>query len=114
MKYAFKVLIIVSIFCSCDAIHSVGSESPNTLLPQIMHNGIIYYLNSSRPSDIEFELTEDTPRVKSIVPLTQVPHENGQANFGVTNTSYTTLGDMLYVFWNKEWMPFVTFEQLNS
>ena len=87
---------------------------PNTYLPQIMHDGVLYYLDSKVENDIEFELTEDTPRIKTTVPLTQIPQENGQANFGDVDAPYVVFEDGLYVLWNNKWTHFISFVQLTS
>jgi hypothetical protein len=79
-----------------------------------MHDGVMYHLDSKAENDIEFELTEDTPRIKSTVSLTQIPQENGQANFGDVDAPYVVFEDGLFVLWNNKWTHFITIEQLTS
>ena len=58
-----------------DAYFSISSDTasvPNTYLPQIMHDGVMYYLDSSDGNaefETRFELTENTPRIKTTVPF---------------------------------------------
>jgi hypothetical protein len=82
-------------------------QSPNSLLPQIMHDGIIYYLDSNGRMDAEFELSENAPRIMSVVPLSQVPSENRQANFGEVDAVYTRHGNGLAISWNGYWTMFL-------
>jgi len=74
----------------------------------------MYYLDSNPQIDIEFELTENTPRIKSTVSLAQIPQENGQANFGDVDAPYVLFEDGLFVIWNNKWTHFITLEQLTS
>jgi hypothetical protein len=86
-------------------------ERLNALLPQIMHDGVIYYLDGNGPLDIEFELMENAPRIKSTVPLFQVPNENGQANFNIEiGAPYTSHDGGIAVFWNNAWMFFTSLD----
>ena len=93
--------------------------APNTYLPQIMHNGVIYYFDSRRQFDIELSPSFDAPKITSTVPLSQVPQENGQANFegsdfGGFGSLYTPYNDGLLVYWNDRWAYFVPLEQLTQ
>ena len=89
-------------------------DAPNALLPQIMYEDIIYYFDGNSQFDIEIEPTEDTLKIKLLVPLTQIPKENGQANFGDAGNYYIEYESGLLVYWNNKWVWFVTLEQLIS
>lgn len=52
------------------------------------------------PSAIQGEIT-------STVPLTQLPKEHGQANFGSAGDPYAFTSDGLVVLFNNEWTLFV-------
>ena len=89
----------------------------NTILPQIMHDGIIYYFDVNGQFDILVTPSLDAPKITSTVPSTEIPRENGQANFegsdfGGAGPVYVTYEDGLLVYWNDRWAKFVTLEQL--
>jgi hypothetical protein len=78
-----------------------------------MHEGIIYYFDGNIPMSEELELDENHPTIKSTVPLSQVPQENGQANFNVDiGAPYGIHKGGIAVFWNNAWHYFVTTDML--
>jgi len=94
----------------------LSKSGSNTILPQIMHNGVIYYYVNGQ-FDIEVSQTFDAPTIKSTVSPTQVPREDGQANFepgdfGGAGAVYVEYGHGLLVYWNDTWAWFVTLELL--
>ena len=85
-------------------------EAPNTFLPQIMIDDEIYFLHSSPDLSISY-LPESYYKgsVLSTVPLSQIPTENGQANFDVEiGAPYAKYGDGYIVLWKGIWTVFVT------
>jgi hypothetical protein len=109
---ALTIALVVSLFCvGCD------DNSPNAVLPQLMHNDVIYYFDSNGQIDIEITPTRDAPKITSTISSTETPSENGQANFEGSDfcgegSIYITYGDGLLVFWNERWVYFVPFELL--
>jgi hypothetical protein len=90
-----------------------NGSAPNALLPQIMHDSIIYYYDGKGQMNEEFELVENHPTIKSTVPLSQVPQENGQANFNVEiGAPYGRHYGGIAVLWNGAWHYFVTMDVL--
>ena len=92
--------------------NSQQPSPPNTYLPQIMHDGVIYYFDGNNPMNEEFELTEDAPRIQTTLSLSQIPTENGQANFGEVGAPYIRYDDSIAVLWNNKWNHFVTMQEL--
>jgi hypothetical protein len=80
-----------------------------------MHDGVLYGLDGNDPMDIEFELEDNHPTILSTVPLTEVPHENGQANFNIeVGAPYIRHEGGIAALWNGVWSFFIPFEQLVS
>ena len=90
-----------------------SSQSPDTYLPQIMHDSVIYYLSDTKV-DIAVNLPEDAPRITSVVLLSELPDKNGQANFGEVGNPYILYGEGLLVLWNNSWEYFVPHELPNK
>jgi hypothetical protein len=97
-------LLLVSVGCS--SIHE--PSAPNTFLPQVMLNDTIYYLDGGKKPDITIAESDYLGEIASTVPLTQVPIENGQANFNVdAGAPYAEYENGIVVLWNGEWTLFV-------
>ena len=65
--------------------------------------------------NIEFFLNpDDCPKIISTVPLSEIPKENGQANFGEVGSLYTKHGSGVAVLWNGSWSLFATFDELQA
>ena len=93
-----------------EAIYSSSyTPSPNTFLPQVMIDDVIYYLSGSPNLTTDIPESCYTGYITSIVSLTQRVTENGQANFNVDEGSpYAQFGDGYAVLWNGSWTLFVT------
>lgn len=77
-------------------------ETPNTLVPAIRYNMLLYTL-----SDVEFadEIDESaiTGRVSSVVPLSEWPRMHGETNFGKIGMPYAETENGLVVLFENEW-----------
>jgi len=92
---------------SAQADSAQANSAPNTLLPQIMVDGAIYYLNSDYNSDISIDENSYSGYVMSTVPLSQIPTVNGQANFNVLiGSPYAKYENGIAVLWNDKWTSF--------
>jgi len=92
------------------------SSSPNTFLPQLMINDVIYFLYGDPYTNIP-NLPESYYKgyIESTVLLSQKPAVNGQANFDVEiGAPYAKYGNGYIVQWNDIWTVFVTENDLLS
>jgi len=116
----FGIIAFISIMLIACGTHrelpvddSRFAPTPSSYLPQIIFDGATYYLDSrGRQMNEEFELTEDTPRILSTVPLSQIPTENWQANFGEAGAPCMRFDDGVAVLWNGIWRLFVSENEL--
>ncbi len=98
------IICLLSVTVGC----SNGASAPNTFLPQVMLNDTIYYLDGGKKPDITIEQSDYLGEIASTVPLTQVPTENGQANFDAeVGAPYAEYENGIVVLWNDEWTLFV-------
>jgi len=85
-------------------------HAPNTRLPQVMIDDVIYMLHGDPYLDIDY-LPESyyKGQILSTVSLTDVPTMNGEANFNIdVGMPYSSYGDGYIVLWNDVWTLFVT------
>ena len=114
----FSLLIMfTSVACSDSQVSNEPEpthDSPNTYLPQIMLDDTLYYLSGESPLAIDFDENDNLGSIASIVPLSEVPTENMQANFGDEGAPYIEYGKGIAVLWHGEWSLFVTEDVLLS
>ena len=97
-----------------DPLPQTQENVPNALLPQIMIDGTMYYLNGESPFDIEVNENDYSGRILSVVPLSEQPIENNQANFGTEGEPYIKYENGFAVKWGDKWSLFVTEDILIS
>ena len=86
------------------------SETPDSYLPSIMIDGVLYHLSDRGEMSGEVDPTAIQGEITSTVPLNQLPEEHGQANFGSVGDPYAFTSDGLVVMFNNEWTLFVAEE----
>ena len=96
---------------------SPSAEPPNTYLPQVMIDDVVYYLcggqHVSKSDGMQFFANMPMGEITSIVPLTQKATVNGQANFNTeVGAVYAKYDNWIAVMWNGAWELFVTEEDL--
>jgi hypothetical protein len=120
IAFCMTILLILVASVGCDNSQernlnpsSEVTESPNAYLPQIMIDGVIRYLKGEQPLSDDISESEYLGEITSIVPLTQIPTLNEQANFDVEiGAPYAKYGEGIAVMWNGKWMLFVTEDNL--
>ena len=90
------------------------TNAPNTYLPSIMINNTLYLLSGKEKSVIEINENDYIGKITSVVPLTQIPIENEQANIDIEGSPYAEYQNGIVVLWNEEWTLFVTETELLS
>ena len=81
--------------------------TPDTYLPSIMLDGVLYHLSDKGEMSGDVDPSAIQGEITSTVPLTQLPKEHGQANFGSAGDPYAFTSDGLVVLFNNEWTLFV-------
>ena len=107
-KIAFLVisLCLFVALTSCTAPQAEPT-TPNTYLPTVMVDGKLYRSTFQKLAEDEAP-SEVTGTISSTVLLSQLPEENGQANFDAPDAPYALTDAGLAVFWNEEWVLFAT------
>ena len=82
------------------------SETPDSYLPSIMIDGVLYHLSDKGEMSGDVDPSAIQGEITSTVPLTQLPKEHGQANFGSAGDPYAFTSDGLVVLFNNEWTLF--------
>ena len=86
---------------------SAAPEEANpTHAPMICYVGEVYGLrDEERPDAPDDDATFET--VSSVVPISEIPDTDGQANFGEVGAAFYVTYDGLVAFYNGEWRLFV-------
>ena len=81
------------------------AASPVAFVPAVMYNGDIYCTTENQ---LAGEVAERAivGEINSVVPLTQWPEKDGQANFEILNAPYAVTSDGLVVLVENEWTLF--------
>ena len=95
------ILMIVSV-AACGA---KNADTPNATVPSIMYNGELYY-TTGKEMPVEVDESAIVGKVNSVVPLSEWPKEEGQANFGEVEAPYAIINEGLVVMVNNEWTIF--------
>jgi len=103
-----------NLFGRSEPIPMAQDETPNARVPAIMHNGELYVLYGE-PADVRAPGEGETIEyVASIVPSSEWPTEDGQANFGEVGTPYAVTKDGFIAQINGEWRLFEAEESGNG
>ncbi|MBQ6236138.1 MAG: right-handed parallel beta-helix repeat-containing protein [Clostridia bacterium] len=81
------------------------SEDPNALVPAIRVNGEMYVITEFE-TVAEPDESEIIGYITSVVPISEWPTEDGQANFCEVGTPYAVTQDGLFVLYDNEWRLF--------
>ena len=80
-------------------------QSPNTMPPSVMYEGILYRTTGKQlPAEVDDSAIAGY--VTSTVPPSQLPTENGQANFDGLNTPFAITAEGFLVLLANEWTLF--------
>ena len=88
----------------------VTPDAPNAMVPSIMYEGILYRTTGKAiPADVDESAI--VGEIGSVVPLSQLPTKDGEANFGEVGDPYAITSDGLIVIMNHEWVVFKTYDK---
>ena len=83
----------------------VVPDTPNAMVPSIMYKGGLYR-TTGKAIPAEVDESAIVGEISSVVPLSQLPSKDGEANFGQIGDPYAITSDGLLVIMNHEWVLF--------
>ena len=83
----------------------VVPDTPNAMVPSIMYKGGLYR-TTGKAIPAEVDESAIVGEISSVVPLSQLPSKDGEANFGQIGDLYAITSDGLLVIMNHEWVLF--------
>ena len=99
------ILVCVLTLMACGANEQVAPETPNAMVPSIMYEGNLYR-TTGKAIPAEVDDSAIVGEISSVVPLSQLPAKDGEANFGQNGDPYAITSDGLLVIMNHEWVIF--------
>ncbi len=82
-------------------------DAPNMRVPCIIHQGIMYRITDELIPDAEIDESMIVGKITSVVRGSELPAQNGEANFGELGMSYALVTKGLSVRLNDGWRLFV-------
>ena len=83
----------------------VVPDTPNAMVPSIMYEGSLYR-TTGKAIPAEVDESAIVGKISSVVPLSQLPTKDGEANFGQIGDPYAITSDGMLVIMNHEWVKF--------
>lgn len=100
-----SVIVCILILAGCGAKEQVVPDAPNAMVPSIVYEGNLYR-TTGKSIPAEVDESAIVGEISSVVPLSQLPAKNGEANFGQVGDPYAITVDGLLVIMNHEWVLF--------
>ena len=94
-------LIWMLVLLGCGQTEQATPNTPNAIIPSIMYEGNLYR-TTGKQIPAEVDETAIAGRISSVVPLSQFPANEGEANFGQVGAPYALTADGLVVLLNNE------------
>lgn len=105
MKRIFAIVLLIAMLATMAACGKEAAETPNTQVPSVMHDGVIYRTTGKQmPGEVDESAI--LGYIQSVVPGSQLPKEEGQANFPGEGAPYAMTIDGLVVLVDNEWTLF--------
>lgn len=102
-------LICVLAMVGCGAKEQTTANTPNATIQSIMYEGNLYR-TTGKQIPAEVDESAIVGYIDSVVPLSQLPSNEGEANFGQVGDPYAITRDGLLVIVNNEWTLFELLE----
>ena len=83
----------------------ITPDAPNAMVPSIMYEGSLYR-TTGKVIPAEVDKSAIVGEISSVVPLSQLPTKDGEANFGQIGDPYAITSDGLLVIMGHEWVIF--------
>ena len=106
---AVLILPCLVVFTGCAAKEPSAADTPDAMVPAIIYGGNLYR-TTGKQIPAEVDPSAIVGEIRSVVPLTQLPAREGEANFGQIGDPYAMTADGLLVSMNQEWVVFELFE----
>ena len=103
------LLICVLALIGCGTKEHTATDTPNATIPSIMYEGALYR-TTGKQIPAEVDESAIVGYINSVVPLSQFPSDEGEANFGQVGDPYAITRDGLLVIVNNEWTLFELLE----
>lgn len=106
-KYSSIILSIlcILILAGCSKKEQKVPDTLNAMVPSIIYQGSMYR-TTGKQIPAEVDESAIVGEISSVVPLTQLPTKEGEANFGEIGDQYAITSDGLLVKMNNEWTLF--------
>lgn len=110
-KLIALVLILVCVLglVACGETEHATPDTPNATMPAVMYEGKLYK-TSGKQIPAEVDESAIVGHIGSVVPLSQLPAKDGEANFGQVGDPYALTADGFVVLLNSEWTIFELLE----
>ncbi|MDO4573215.1 MAG: hypothetical protein Q4C13_07585 [Clostridia bacterium] len=105
MKKMLAALLCLLMIASLSGCGAKDADTPNATVPSIVYNGEVY-CTTGKQVPAEVDESAIVGKVTAVVPLSEWPSEEGQANFGEIGAPYAITSDGLVVEVNNEWTIF--------
>ena len=89
IMFLLPALLLSLLLIGCER---ESPATPDTYLPSIMLDGVLYHLSDKGEMSGDVDPSAIQGEITSTVPLTQLPKEHGQANFGSGRPVFIYLG----------------------
>ena len=89
-------IICFLLFVGCSKKEQIVPETPNAMVPSIIYQGSLYR-TTGKQIPAEVDESAIVGEISSVVPLTQLPTKEGEANFGEIGDQYAITSDGLLV-----------------
>lgn len=108
MKKLIALILAVVVALSlaaCGAKEQTTPNTPNATFPSVMYEGKLYK-TTGKQIPAEVDETAIVGHITSVIPLSQLPSNEGEANFGQVGDPYALTSDGLLVLVDHEWTIF--------
>ena len=101
----FLALVCVFALAGCDATEQAVPDTLNTTAPSLVYEGKLYRTTGKQvPAAVDE--TAIVGHISSVVPSSQLPSKEGEANFGEVGDPYALTSDGLLVSVDNQWTIF--------
>ena len=100
----------IAVSVEVEGVEVRSVETPNATIPMIMYKNNLYR-TTGKQIPAEIDESAIVGYINSVVPLSQFPSNEGEANFGEVGDPYALTADGLLVLLNNEWTIFELLSQ---
>lgn len=103
---AFVLVLLCTVgLIACDTKEQTAANTPDATVPSLVYEGNLYRTTGKQiPAAVDE--TAIVGHISSVVPLSQLPSKEGEANFGEVGDPYALTSDGLIVSVDNQWTIF--------